>query len=115
MSELSCDTPFIGRNETHDLIRYPVKQIRNTRLKGWKNNAIVILLSLLKAEGPLLFGFHRMSSSCVMGTTASGGVTFMRAFSSLIPSTCFIACLLFAWTLDKLPRFVRHSCFYARK
>ena len=22
MSELSCDTPFIGRNETHDLIRY---------------------------------------------------------------------------------------------
>ena len=21
MSELSCDTPFIGRNETHDLIR----------------------------------------------------------------------------------------------
>ena len=22
MSELSCDTPFIGRNETHDLSRY---------------------------------------------------------------------------------------------
>ena len=22
MSELSCDTPLIGRNETHDLIRY---------------------------------------------------------------------------------------------
>ena len=30
--------------------------------------------------------------------TASGGATFMCAFSSLIPSTCFIACLLFAWT-----------------
>ena len=26
------------------------------------------------------------------------GVTVMRAASSLIPSTCFIACLLFAWT-----------------
>ena len=24
MSELSCDTPFIGRNETHDLSRYLV-------------------------------------------------------------------------------------------
>ena len=22
MSELSCDTPFIGQNETHDLSRY---------------------------------------------------------------------------------------------
>ena len=33
-----------------------------------------------------------------MGATASGGVSFMRVFSSLIPSTCFIACLLFAWT-----------------
>ena len=43
-------------------------------------------------------GFHRMSSSCAMGATASGGVTFMRAFSSLIPSACFIVCLLFAWT-----------------
>ena len=41
--------------------------------------------------------FHRMSSSS-RGATASGGVTFMRVFSSLIPSTCFIACLLFAWT-----------------
>ena len=28
----------------------------------------------------------------IMGATASGGVTFMRVFSSLIPSTCFIAC-----------------------
>ena len=27
-----------------------------------------------------------------------GGVTFMRAASSLMPSTCFIVCLLFAWT-----------------
>ena len=34
----------------------------------------------------------------VMGATTSGGVTFMRAFSSLLPSTCFIACLLFART-----------------
>ena len=25
MSELSCDTPFIGRNETHDLSRYRKK------------------------------------------------------------------------------------------
>ena len=33
-----------------------------------------------------------------MGATASGGVTFMRVLSSLIPSTCSIACLLFAWT-----------------
>ena len=33
-----------------------------------------------------------------MGATASGGVTFMRVFSFLIPSTWFIACLLFAWT-----------------
>ena len=47
-----------------------------------------------------------------MGATASGSVTFMRVFSSLIPSTCFIACLLFAWTNFKLPRFVRHSCSY---
>ena len=39
-----------------------------------------------------------MSSPCARGATASGGVTFMRAASSLIPSTCFIACLLFAWT-----------------
>ena len=29
--------------------------------------------------------------SCARGATASGGVTFMRAFSSLIPNTCFIA------------------------
>ena len=27
----------------------------------------------------------------VMGATTSGGVTFMRVFSSLIPSTCFIS------------------------
>ena len=38
---------------------------------------------------PLSFGFHRMSSPCARGATASGGVTFMRAASSLIPSTCF--------------------------
>ena len=33
MSELSCDTLFIGRNETHDLSRY-LKQISyiNTRI-----------------------------------------------------------------------------------
>ena len=31
-----------------------------------------------------------------MGATASGGVTFIRVFSSLIPRTCFIACLLLA-------------------
>ena len=47
---------------------------------------------------PSSLGFHRMSPSCTRGATASDGVTFIRAFSSLIPSTCFIACLLFAWT-----------------
>ena len=47
---------------------------------------------------PSSFGFHRMSSSCARGATASGGVTFMRAASFLMPSTCFIACLLFACT-----------------
>ena len=30
---------------------------------------------------PSSFGFHRMSSSCARGATASGGVTFMRAAS----------------------------------
>ena len=35
---------------------------------------------------PSSFGFHRMPSSCARGATASGGVTFMRAFSSLIPT-----------------------------
>ena len=44
---------------------------------------------------PSSFGFHRMSSPCARGATASGGVTLKRAASSLIPSTCFIACLLF--------------------
>ena len=39
-----------------------------------------------------------MSSSCVTGATTSGGVTFMRAFSSLIPSTCFIAYEMYAQT-----------------
>ena len=39
-----------------------------------------------------------MSSPCAKGATASGGVTFMRAASFLMPSTCFIACLLFACT-----------------
>ena len=33
MSELSCDTPFIGRNETHDLSRYLIK--------GWVNPSAV--------------------------------------------------------------------------
>ena len=47
---------------------------------------------------PLSFGFHRMSSPCAKDATASGGVTFMRAASFLMPSTCFIACLLFACT-----------------
>ena len=47
---------------------------------------------------PLSFGLHRMSSPCASGATASDVVTFMRAASSLIPSTYFIACLLFAWT-----------------
>ena len=72
-------------------------------------------------EGPLLHKIIGVTGcaepecrlpACVilMGATASGGFTFMRVFSSLIPSTCFIACLLFAWT-----RFVRHSCSYARK
>ena len=28
---------------------------------------------------PSSFGFHRVSSSCAMGATASGGVTFMHA------------------------------------
>ena len=42
------------------------------------------------------FGFHLMSSPCAKGATASGGVTFMHAVSFLMPSTCFIACLLFA-------------------
>ena len=37
-----------------------------------------------------------------MGATASGGVTFMRVFSSLILSTCFIACLLRVGSLDLL-------------
>ena len=41
--------------------------------------------------------FHRMSSPCARGATASGGVTFMRAASFLIPNTCFIAFLLFDW------------------
>ena len=26
MSELSCDTPFIGQNETHDLSRYYLRR-----------------------------------------------------------------------------------------
>ena len=59
--------------------------------------AVAVAGTLGKGNGHF-FGFHRMSSSCVMGATASGGVTFMRVFSSLIPSTCFIAYLLFAWT-----------------
>ena len=29
MSELSCDTLFIGRNETHDLSRYPPCKLVN--------------------------------------------------------------------------------------
>ena len=54
-----------------------------------------------------MFGFHRMSSSCIMGATgsptASGGVTFMRVFSSVPVSDPdllhrLLACLLFAWT-----------------
>ena len=40
-----------------------------------------------------------------MGATASGGVTLMRAFSSLIPSTCFISCYKLthggAWSVRK--------------
>ena len=28
---------------------------------------------------PSLSGFHRMSSSCAIGATASGGVTFIRS------------------------------------
>ena len=47
---------------------------------------------------PLSFGFHRMSSPCAKNATANGGVTFMRAASFLMPSTCFIACLFFACT-----------------
>ena len=37
---------------------------------------------------PSSFGFHRMSSSCARGAAASGGVTFMRAASLFMPSTC---------------------------
>ena len=48
--------------------------------------------------------------ACARGATASGGVVFMHAVSSLIPSTCFIACLPLPYLLalrllDKLPRF----------
>ena len=50
-----------------------------------------------------------MSSSCVTGAIASGGVTVMRAFSSLIPSTCFIACLLFAWIGAKRASMLIHT------
>ena len=39
-------------------------------------------------------GFHRMSSFCIMGATASGGVTFMRVFSSLIPIYMRISLIL---------------------
>ena len=42
-----------------------------------------------------------MSSPCTKDATASGGVTFMRAVSFLMPSSCFIACLLFAWKKQK--------------
>ena len=49
------------------------------------------------------------------GVTASGGVTFMRVFSSLIPSTCFIAYLLFAWTNFHVSFAILLLLIYARK
>ena len=36
----------------------------------------------------------QVSSPCIWGATARGGVTFMRSLF-LMPSTCFITCLLF--------------------
>ena len=57
---------------------------------------------------PSSFGFHRMSPPCARGATASGGVTFKRAASFLIPSTCYLLHRLLAFRLSKLPRLVRH-------
>ena len=47
-----------------------------------ENNAVVILLLTYKLTFVVCctrFGFHRMSSSCARGATASGGVTFIRS------------------------------------
>ena len=48
-------------------------------------NAVVVVIRDVRISGyvrlfRVQFGFHCMSSSCARGATASGGVTFMRAF-----------------------------------
>ena len=53
------------------------------------------------------FGFHRMSSSCLLVMGASGGVTFMRVF--LVSDPEYLLHRLLALRLDKLSRFVYNS------
>ena len=66
-------------------------------LFAWLSSSLVMLEDTRGARGLILYTIRIyliLVGCCIYG----GGVTFMRAFSSLIPSTCFIACLLFAWT-----------------
>ena len=51
MSELSCDTPFIGRNETLDLILYPIQQMTH-HYKVRRHDGVVdaVLLAALESD-----------------------------------------------------------------
>ena len=47
MSELSCDTPFIGQIETHDLVRNPSqKLLESTNQNPTSSPAVHLHLSL---------------------------------------------------------------------
>jgi hypothetical protein len=49
MSELSCDTLFIGRNETHDLSRYPLLLLSDaSKSFTWYITCCVILQAFIK-------------------------------------------------------------------
>ena len=61
---------------------------------------------------PPSFGYHRMSSSCARNATASGGVTFMRVFSFLIPASSPACSSPLALNFEVLLHRAVHSVFF---